>query len=120
MKLTAIKVKAAKPKAKAYKLMDGAGLYLLINKSGRKYWRYNYRFVRKHKTLSIGIYPDISLKEARELHYQAKKLLSEGVDPAQQRKIEKALKVEQAANSFEAIALEWIEKKRPVWAKTYR
>ncbi len=57
MKLTAIKIKAAKPKDKAYKLMDGAGLYLLINKSGRKYWRYNYRFTGKHKTLSIGIYP---------------------------------------------------------------
>lgn len=119
MKLTAIKIKAAKPEEKAYKLMDGAGLYLLVNKSGRKYWRYNYRFKGKHKTLSIGLYPDISLKEARELHHDAKKLLSEGIDPSQQRKIEKALKVEQAANSFEAIALEWIEKKRLIWAKTH-
>ncbi len=63
MKLTNIKIKNSKPKDKAYKLMDGAGLYLLINKTGGKYWRYNYRFMGKHKTLSIGVYPDISLKE---------------------------------------------------------
>ena len=58
MKLTAIQVKAAKPKDKPYKLMDGSGLYLLINKAGRKYWRYNYRFMKKHKTLSIGVFPE--------------------------------------------------------------
>jgi hypothetical protein len=117
MKLTAIQIKAAKPKNKPYKLMDGSGLYLLINKAGCKYWRYNYRFMKKHKTLSIGVFPEVSLKEARGLHYQARQLLSGGVDPAQQRKLDKAIKVEQAENTFGAIAQEWLDKKRPIWAK---
>lgn len=99
--------------------MDGAGLYLLVNKSGHKYWRYNYRFMGKHKTLSIGIFPDVSLKEARDIHYQAKKLLSDGIDPSMQRKLDKVLKIQQAENSFEVIAKEWIEKQRPIWAKSH-
>ncbi len=56
----------------------------LVNKSGAKYWQYNYRFMGKHKTLSIGVYPNISLKEARDLHHQAKQPLSNGIDPSQQ------------------------------------
>ena len=119
MNLTAIKIKNAKPNEKAYKLMDGAGLYLLINKSGGKYWRYNYRYMGKHKTLSIGVYPEVSLKEARELHYQARRLLSDGIDPTHERKLEKAMKLEQSENSFEAIALEWLGRQRPTWAKSH-
>ncbi len=119
MNLTAIKIKNAKPNKKAYKLMDGAGLYLLINKSGGKYWRYNYRYMGKHKTLSIGVYPEVSLKEARELHYQARRLLSDGIDPTHERKLEKAMKLEQSENSFEAIALEWLGRQRPTWAKSH-
>ena len=99
--------------------MDGAGLYLLINKTGGKYWRYNYRFMGKHKTLSIGVYPDISLKEARDLHHQAKRLLSDGIDPTQKKQLDKSLKIEQSQNTFKAIALEWIDRQRPTWAKTH-
>ncbi len=58
-KLTATAVKQAKPKAKAYKLMDGAGLYLLVKASGTKVWRYNYRWAGKHKTLALGVYPEV-------------------------------------------------------------
>ena len=119
MKLSAVAIRGAKPKEKAYKLMDGAGLYLLINKSGSKTWRYNYRFMGKHKTLSIGAYPEISLKDARDLHYQARKLLTDDIDPAHQRKLQKALKLEQSENNFKAIALEWIGKQRPTWAKSH-
>ena len=119
MKLTAIAIKGAKPKDKPYKLMDGAGLYLLIDKAGRKYWRYNFRYLGKHKTLSIGVYPDFSLKEARERHQQARRMIADGIDPTFQKKVEKALKLEQSENSFEAISLEWLNKQRPVWAKTH-
>lgn len=77
MKLTAITIKGIKPKDKAYKLMDGAGLYMMVDKAGRKYWIYNYRYMVKHKTLSIGVYPDISLKEAREQHQQARKKVAD-------------------------------------------
>jgi len=118
MKLTVVTIKGAKPKDKPYKLIDGGGLHLLINKKGAKYWRYNYRYNAKHKTLSLGVYPDVSLKEARDLHYQAKKQLGEGIDPSLQRKIEKVTKQDQEKNSFKAIALEWIEKQRPTLAKS--
>lgn len=66
MKLTNTQVKNAKPKAKAYKLTDGEGMYLLVHPNGSKYWRLNYRFQSKQKTLALGVYPLISLAEARE------------------------------------------------------
>jgi len=67
----------------------------------------------------LGVFPDISLKEARTRHQEARKLVSEGVDPAHQRKIEKAMKLEQSENNFKAIALEWLEKQKPTWADTH-
>ncbi len=66
MALTDIKVKTAKPKEKPYKLADGGGMYLLINTNGSKYWRMKYRFAGKEKMLSIGVYPDVTLADARE------------------------------------------------------
>ena len=65
MTLTDIKVKTAKPKDKPYKLADGGGMYLLINTNGSKYWRMKYRFAGKEKMLSIGVYPDVTLADAR-------------------------------------------------------
>jgi len=70
-KLAATAVKQAKPKAKPYKMTDGGGLYLLVKPQG-KYWRYNYRFTDKQKTLAIGTYPDLSLSDARKLHQTAR------------------------------------------------
>jgi len=124
MKLTAVGIKGAKPKDKAYKLSDGAGLYLFVDKAGRKYWRYNFRFDGKHKTLSLGVYhhePEkgITLKKARELHHKARKLVLEGIDPTYQKKLDKAIRLEKAENSFEVIALEWLNKQRPTWAKSH-
>ncbi len=75
MKLTNTAVKNAKPKEKNYKLFDGGGLYLEIMKTGAKYWRLKYRFVGKEKRLAIGVYPEISLKQAREKREVAKQLL---------------------------------------------
>lgn len=119
MKLTAIAVKGAKAKEKAYKLSDGSGLYLFIDKAGRKYWRYNFRYLGKHKTLSLGVYPETSLKKARKLHQEARQKIADEIDPTYQKKVEKAIKLEQANNSFQAIALEWLNKQRPTWAKTH-
>lgn len=118
MKLTATAIKNAKPKEKQYKLPDGAGLYLLVKASG-KYWRYNYRYLGKYKTLSLGIYPTVSLKQAREAHQLSRKQLSEGTDPAHQRKIDKSLKQMQAEDSFKAIALEWLENNKATWVETH-
>ena len=78
MALTDIKVKTAKPKEKPYKLSDGGGMYLLINTNGSKYWRMKYRFAGKEKMLSIGVYPDVNLADAREKRSEARKILAAG------------------------------------------
>lgn len=97
MALTDVKVKTAKPKEKPYKLADGGGMYLLINANGSKYWRMKYRFAGKEKMLSIGVYPDISLADAREKRNEARKILANGGDPGETKKGEK----NSAANEFE-------------------
>lgn len=114
MPLTDTAVRNAKPKDKPYKLSDEKGLYLLINKAG-KYFRYDYRFGGKRKTLALGVYPRVTLKKARETHEEAQKLLKNGIDPQQYKKETKAMRIEQAANSFEAVAREWFTKNKHIW-----
>lgn len=118
MSLTNTSVKNAKPLPdKPFKLQDDRGMYLLVNKNGSKYFRYNYRFDGKRKTLALGVYPDISLKEAREKRDIAKKQISEGIDPCANKKAVKAEKAESAVNSFEVIAREWGAKLLIKWAE---
>jgi integrase len=107
MALSDIAIRNAKAKEKPYKLSDSGGLFLLIATTGGKLWRYSYRFDGKQKTLALGIYPDTGLKEARERHAEARKLLAAGVDPNENRKNEIAAKKLSAANSFELVAREW-------------
>lgn len=109
MALTDTAIRNAKPADKATKLADGGGLYLLLTTNGSKWWRLDYRFAGKRKTLSMGVYPDTGLKEARSKRDNARKLLAEGVDPGAQRKAHKAASVERSANSFEIICREWLE-----------
>lgn len=82
MKLTATQVKASQPKEKPYKLADGKGLYLLVQPSGARYWRWKYRFGGKEKTLALGVYPEASLAAARAGCEQARRQLAEGRDPS--------------------------------------
>ena len=89
MPLTDTAIRNAKPEDKPYKLTDGRGLYLLVNKSG-KYFRWDYRFAGKRKTLALGVYPDIKLKEAREKHEDLRRLLAQGIDPIEYKKQAKA------------------------------
>ena len=91
------------------KLTDGGGLYIQIEPTGGKLWRYDYRFAGKRKTLAIGRYPDISLQEARDRHQEARKQLTQGVDPSAAKRAHKTAGKERAANSFEVIAREWHE-----------
>lgn len=116
MALTDTACKNAKPKeeGKPAKLSDEKGLHLLVNQTG-KYWRLSYRFNSKQKTLALGVYPEVSLKEAREKRDEARRLLAEGIDPGEHRKITKATKALQAENSFEAVAREWFAKCKPTW-----
>lgn len=89
-KLTATAVKNAKPGSMSRKLTDGGGLYLLSwwTPKGSKFWRYDYRVAGKRKTLALGVFPGISLKEARETHHEARKPIQNGIDPGQVRKVE--------------------------------
>jgi len=108
-KLTANEVKQAKAADKRVKLTDGGGLYLLIDPEGGRYWRYDYRYNSKRKTMALGVYPKTSLKRARQKHFEAREKLNQGIDPAEYKKLEKLTSKIAAANSFEAIALEWFE-----------
>ncbi|KXB29275.1 integrase [Dechloromonas denitrificans] len=112
MALSDAAVRNAKPGEKPVKLADEKGLFLLVTPAGAKYWRQKYRFGGKEKLLSHGVYPDISLKEARERRDEARKLLANGADPGENRKAQKTARNEQVANSFEVIAREWLENRK--------
>ncbi len=86
MALSAIAVTHAKPREKAYKLSDGGGLYLLVTAAGQRYWRFNYRFQGKWKTLSFGVFPDVGLAEARQQRDAARKILALKEYPGEKRK----------------------------------
>ncbi|MEI7669209.1 MAG: Arm DNA-binding domain-containing protein [Pseudomonadota bacterium] len=108
MSLTEIKCKNAKPSEKARKLSDAAGLYLEVAPNGSKYWRLKYRVAGKEKRLALGVYPEVSLKEARDKQNEARKILQSGIDPSQVRKLDKLKKHLSAENNFESLAREWL------------
>jgi len=116
MPLTDTAVKNAKPRPdKAYKLPDEKGLYLLVTVNGGKWWRFDYRFDGKRKTLSMGTYPDTTLKQARDKRDNARSKLSDGIDPGENRKAVKSSRAESVSNSFEIIAREWGSKNIDTW-----
>jgi len=116
MSLKDTAIRNARPKEKQYKLYDEKGLYLLVKKAG-KYFRFDYRYAGKRKTLALGVYPGVKLAEARERRDNARKLLQNDIDPAQHRKETKAMRKDQAVNSFEAIAREWFTKNKHIWTE---
>ena len=115
--LTPSQVANAKPKATPHKLADERGLYLLVQPKGGKWWRFDYRRPgsRQRNTLSVGVYPDVSLKQARERREEARKLIAEGIDPATRRQAGRLADAE----SFEAIAREWHGKHAAHWTPSY-
>jgi len=106
-KLTDVKIRQAKPRERPYKLTDGGGLYLLVTPTGSRYWRYNYQFAGKERTLALGIYPDLSMAKAREAHMAARALLAQGIDPMEDRRQSRAEQYSAAASSFETVAREF-------------
>jgi integrase len=120
MKLTATQVKQAKPAAKPYKLSDGEGMYLLIDTTGSKYWRVKYRYGGREKTLALGVYPSVSLQEARSRKLAARGLLAKHIDPSEARRVERITRDLASADSFEAVAIEWYETKLQDKSGSYR
>jgi integrase len=116
MPLTEISLRNAKPHKKTARLFDQRGLYVEISPAGGKWWRFKYRFKGKEKRLSLGIYPDVGLKDARDACEAARKLLANGVDPSENRKAQNSATAERAANSFETLAREWFSKYSANWA----
>jgi integrase len=119
MPLTDVSIRNAKPAAKSFKLFDMGGLYLEIYPSGGKLWRLKYRFHGKEKRISLGVYPDVTLSNARERRSEARKKLANGIDPSQDRKAQKSAEADRAENSFEKVAREWFGKFSTVWAPAH-
>ncbi len=110
-KLTNTAVKNAKPKpdGKPVKLFDGGGLYLHVKPTG-KVWRYAFKFEKKQKTMTFGNFPDLSIREARDKHQEARNILAKGMNPVEHRQEQQAFRIATNENSFESVALEWFVK----------
>lgn len=119
MALTDVKIRQAKPGEKQIKLTDSNGLYLLITPAGSKLWRYKFSLAGKENVFAIGAYPDISLQEARKARDEARDLVKRGINPTHHRHTEVTNNLDIAANTFETIATEWLEKKRDRWTPYY-
>jgi hypothetical protein len=117
--LTDTAIRNTKPNKRPIKLFDEKGLFLLVAPSSGKWWRWKYRVAGKEKLLSLGVYPDVTLKQARARRDDARKLLADGIDPSADRKAEKAFRADAVANSFEVIAREWHAKRSATWAPSH-
>ena len=118
--LTAAAVNQAKPKDKPYKLADEKGLYLFVQPSGGKLWRFDYRFNGKRKTLAIGAYPDLTLAEARAKLSKARNQLANEIDPGELKKAEQLAQRGFALNGFELVAREWLVTKMKSKSEGYQ
>jgi len=119
MALTDTTIRNAKPGERPIRLFDGGGLYLEVSPTGGKWWRLKYRFDGKEKRLSLGVYPDVSLKDARDRRDASRKLLANGIDPSENRKAMKSARADLVANSFEVLAREWFAKFSATWAANH-
>jgi integrase len=119
MPLTDTAIKKAKIGTKARKLYDERGLFLIISPKGGKWWRFKYRLDGKEKLLSLGTYPDVSLKDARDRRDESRKQVAAGVDPGEHRKAKKSAKEGRLANGFEIVAREWFKKYSINWSATH-
>ncbi|EBV8363759.1 integrase arm-type DNA-binding domain-containing protein [Salmonella enterica] len=116
MALTDAKIRAAKPDEKPYKLADSGNMFLLVHPNGSRYWRLRYRFQGKERTLALGVYPDVSLSDAREKRDAARKLIAEGIDPCEQKRANKSLP--DTAQTFETVAQQW-HRSNKKWSESH-
>ena len=118
-KLSDVKVKQVKASDKVQMLSDGDGLFLHVKQNGTKSWQYRFRFNGKQKNLSLGMYPDISLKRARELHKEARSLLADGIDPAEKKQQEKRKELQKEKPTFSSVAKEWWVHQKGTWTEDH-
>ena len=118
-KLTELGVHKAKPGSKPKKFTDGRGLYLLLHPNGSKYWRMKYRFMGKEKLLALGVWPSVSLTEARKKRNESKLILKSGADPSMAKKNQKLTQYIRQSNTFGSVTEEWLEMKQKEWRSTY-
>jgi integrase len=116
-RLTDVAARGAKPKDKPYKLAAGGGLYLEVMPTGSKYWRMKYRFAGREKRLALGVYPEVSLKQAAVGRDNARALLRDGKDPSGEKRAAKTRARVAAENSLEAVAREWLDVRKPNWTE---
>lgn len=119
MPLTDRAIRNIKPSDRPLRLFDGGGMYLEVSPAGGRWWRLKYRIGGKEKRLSLGVYPDVGLADARSRRDAARNLLANGVDPSERRKEEKRDAAGRAANSFEFVAREWHGKQEHLWVPHY-
>jgi integrase len=119
MPLTDVLCRNVKAAEKPRKISDGGGLFLIVEPRGSKLWRLAYRFNGKQKTLSFGVYPFISLKDARGHRDRAKELLARGIDPGEHRKREKRKRLLEAGHTFESVARDWFDARKSGWTSGY-
>jgi integrase len=112
MPLTDTRIRNAKPKPNSYKLSDGGGMYLLVSQDGGRYWRLDYRFAGKRRTLALGVYPTVTLSDARTRREAARVSLARDVDPSTLKKATKRAAKLAGENTFETVAREWIANQR--------
>ncbi len=120
MALTILAIKQAQPADKTKRLYDERGLYLEISPTGGKWWRFKYRFAGKEKRLSLGVYPDVGLKEGRAARDEARKLVSQGVDPSAVRKKNRRQQNTETENAFESVAREWFHRQSTNWSDVHQ
>lgn len=118
--LSDTRVKQAKAKSSPYKLADAGGLYLYVSPAAAKSWRYDYRFNGRRRTLTFGLYPALSLAMARDRHYEARRQLAAGIDPAGKKQQDRARALKSAANTVRAIAEDWYTELSPHKSETWR
>jgi len=116
--LTEIKIKEARATGLSYRLYDGRGLYLQVSPKGGKWWRLKYRYKNKENRISLGIYPDVSLKMARDRRDESRKILADNINPSEQRKSQKITGTDNS--TFEAVSKEWITKNSGVWSVCHK
>lgn len=119
MPLTDLEVRRAVPREKTYRISDGRGMYLEISPTGGKYWRLKYRFNAREKRIALGVYPDVTLAHARRKRDEARAILADGIDPSQVKKEKKRLAKLGAANTFQVVALEWLDRQSPAWTVSH-